>query len=285
MLRVLVIGARRQRQGIGEFVTRFLAQAGASVCGVIGTSEASARQASANLEQYGIRAASYTDLATALRQERPDVVAICSPFHVHRQQLEMVATEGCHCLCEKPLWWNDTPPAGAGGDRAARRPLRSTWTLSCPRCSVALYITGILPSLSLSSRVWPSKSLRCIWVRFSCGPGMVLDAAPHLLSMLQQMLGCGHVSDAVAKYLYADERDLCLEFTYVHDSGAARVRCRLTTTEDAATTGPPTESTESSSNDSLSCHNTISVSSRQNRSSLLLALSRQRNARSQSRTL
>ncbi|HEX4904498.1 MAG TPA: Gfo/Idh/MocA family oxidoreductase, partial [Acidimicrobiales bacterium] len=38
-----------------------------------------------------------------LRRDDVDVVALCTPPHLHREQIEQVLAAGKHCVCEKPL--------------------------------------------------------------------------------------------------------------------------------------------------------------------------------------
>ena len=38
-----------------------------------------------------------------LRRDDIDVVALCTPPHLHREQIEQVLLAGKHCVCEKPL--------------------------------------------------------------------------------------------------------------------------------------------------------------------------------------
>lgn len=38
-----------------------------------------------------------------VRRDDIDVVALCTPPHLHRQQIEQVLAAGKHCVCEKPL--------------------------------------------------------------------------------------------------------------------------------------------------------------------------------------
>jgi predicted dehydrogenase len=45
----------------------------------------------------------YTDTTEMLRQEQPDVVAICSPPHTHAALTIQVLRAGAHVICEKPL--------------------------------------------------------------------------------------------------------------------------------------------------------------------------------------
>ena len=82
MLKAVVIGARRARQGIGEFVAAALHREGVRVSGVVGTGNATANEAKKTLhEKYEMSCAGYASLSDALRREKPDLVAICSPIH------------------------------------------------------------------------------------------------------------------------------------------------------------------------------------------------------------
>ena len=106
--RVLIVGARRRKQGLGEFIAQYFHEQGAEICGIVGTSSASVEEAAHHLQQqYGITTRGFTELADAIEQANPTVVVIASPNGVHRQHLEVVASAGISCLCEKPLYWNE----------------------------------------------------------------------------------------------------------------------------------------------------------------------------------
>ena len=62
-MNVALIGSRRNRSGIGQYIARYFHQNGASVTAVLGTTEKSASAAAAALHQYGINATAYTDFA------------------------------------------------------------------------------------------------------------------------------------------------------------------------------------------------------------------------------
>jgi predicted dehydrogenase len=51
-------------------------------------------------ERIGADVQSLEDI---LRRDDVDVVALCTPPHLHRQQIEQVLAAGKHCVCEKPL--------------------------------------------------------------------------------------------------------------------------------------------------------------------------------------
>ncbi|MHC4410614.1 MAG: Gfo/Idh/MocA family oxidoreductase, partial [Planctomycetota bacterium] len=81
-MRVVVVGARRARQGIGAFVAEALVGCGCEVGGVVGTTPETVHSAAQPLNANG-----YLDLAEALASDKPDLVAICSPIEAHAELL------------------------------------------------------------------------------------------------------------------------------------------------------------------------------------------------------
>ena len=109
--RVLIVGARRRKQGLGEFIAKYFHEQGAEVCGIVGTSSHSVENTARHLQQqYGIATQGYTDLKPAIEQANPTVVVIASPTGMHHPHLVTVAASGISCLCEKPLFWDDGRP-------------------------------------------------------------------------------------------------------------------------------------------------------------------------------
>src|SRR3982751_1516976 len=51
-------------------------------------------------ERIGADVQSLDDI---LRRDDVDVVALCTPPHLHREQIAQVLTAGKSCVCEKPL--------------------------------------------------------------------------------------------------------------------------------------------------------------------------------------
>ncbi|MFQ5937562.1 MAG: Gfo/Idh/MocA family oxidoreductase, partial [Acidiferrobacterales bacterium] len=124
-----IVGARRRRQGTGEYIAREFARCGCDIRAIVGTTEQSIELARAALRQrYGIHCRGFTSLAALLDAASIDIVAICSPSYAHRAQLDVAAEAGCHVFCEKPLWWDDalTSHTAAADDvrRHAERLLR-----------------------------------------------------------------------------------------------------------------------------------------------------------------
>ncbi len=225
MARVMIIGARRRRQGIGEFLAQAFAAAGADVAAIVGTSPETVGQAQARLrERYGIRCAAYTSVVAALEREAPDIVAICSPYDVHHDQLQAVQQAGAHCLCDKPLWW------GATQDRVAAT-MRIVDGFIARRRYLALatqwpYTLPAFFSLYPQAKSQPVADFEMMLSPIRPGLNMILDAAPHPLSMLQELVGYGAVSAPRLRFLDPDQRDqrrLELDFEYWHGTGTTAV--------------------------------------------------------------
>jgi len=224
--RVVVVGARRARQGIGPFVAEAFARHGAPVCAVVGTTPATATAArDALVERVGGECRAYTELEQALVSERPDIVAICTPVERHREQLEAVACHGAHCLAEKPLWWS------TGGDRVreterlvdrfVERGLRLALVTQWP------FVLDTYFALFPQLRDAPVETLEMELGPVSRGPEMVLDSLPHPLSLLDRLLGPGEVDRPEVRFA-ADFERADVRFARSHARGVTSVRCRLT---------------------------------------------------------
>jgi predicted dehydrogenase len=230
-LRVAIIGARRQRQGIGEFVAREFLAAGAELCAIVGTRESSVQEALAALPPAGAETASgFTSLARALDQTGPDIVAICSPYGFHRKALEDIAKIGCHCLCEKPMWWESGPDVASETarlvDAFVERGLHLALMTQWPETLADFY--RLYPEVEGQ----PVQEFGMHLAPRQGGSNMVLDAASHPISMLQTLLGRGDIENVEAKYSRADPRALCLTFSYRHAAGVTTARCQFTTCEE-----------------------------------------------------
>jgi len=230
MLRAIVVGARCRRQGIGEFIARSLRDAGCEIAGIVGTSDATVAAAQRTLgERFGIEARGYTSLATGLAIEEPALVAVCSPYIAHREQLELVARAGAHCLCEKPLWWGaDASNAGAVTESLANT--FATQGLLLDLVTQWPFTLGAFDALHGNARRRPLKTFAMILSPESRGSAMIPDAVPHLWSLLYALAGDGRVEDPAAHYADASGEDLSLRFAYRHDAGETLVSCRLLST-------------------------------------------------------
>lgn len=241
-LKVGIVGARRTRQGTGPYVAREFKQAGCQVTAVVGTRAESAAAAVAELRsQYGIEAQPYTSLETMLEQQALDAVAICSPMEVHLEQLESCLRHPCHVLCEKPVWWRDSASLGelkehekdlrrlaeiCEGFREREKVLaiNEQWPFTLP------FYWQLCPEIK-------GQELNSIGMRLSPkdeGPIMLIDSAPHLISLVRALLGEGQVLNPSFEIEgggraseSSDPVSCQARFAYEHQQGLTQVTLEL----------------------------------------------------------
>jgi hypothetical protein len=184
-VRVAIVGARRVRQGLGPFLARFCIQAGADVVAVLGTTRASAEEAAAQIGSNGSATPiAYTDAESFHAHEGVDALLIASPHETHLLHLQQALERGRHVLCEKPLVWGTSDPAGAAARLAAgfgekglhlRVNTQWPWTLPTFRC-----LHPDAPVLPQRFRMIMPPRLR--------GLRAMLDSLSHPLSLLATLL-------------------------------------------------------------------------------------------------
>lgn len=108
-MRAAIIGAG----GIARVHARLIRELGGTLAGVCGRTLASAQAA------HFAGAPAYDDFAALLREQKPDVVHVCSPNHLHAEHAVTAFAAGAHVLCEKPLA-TDADEARRMIDAAAR---------------------------------------------------------------------------------------------------------------------------------------------------------------------
>lgn len=220
--RIIVIGARPARQGIGEYVARSFGRHGAHVTAIVGTTPATVAQAQDTLRtRYAIDCRGYTDLAEALAREPGEIVAICSPYRLHAAHLAAVATAGRHCLCEKPLCW-PPPEHDPIAPFVARGTLLNVLT-QWP-CTLPAYFE-LHPGLAGAKVEHFEMRLSPI----SNGADMVPDAVPHFLSMIRALIGTAVAVDLAAEYRDGDASRLRIDGVFMHPGGATRATLHLET--------------------------------------------------------
>ncbi len=103
-LRVGVIGA----SGIGQHHARWHTLCGNDVVGFVGKSDSTvARTAQRLTDYFGFSGRGYTSVSEMLETEAPDIVAVTSPYAMHKSHVLESIAFGAHVLCEKPLVWDE----------------------------------------------------------------------------------------------------------------------------------------------------------------------------------
>ena len=219
--RVLILGARRRKQGLGEFIAQYFHEQGAEICGIVGTSSNSVEDTARHLQQqYGISTQGYTDLKSALEQAHPTVVVIASPTRVHRQHLEAVAAFGISCLCEKPLFWED-------GKTCEPEEVERLVERFCGEGQLLQLVTQWPETLDEYFSLYPEvkdqpvERYQMLLGPASSGVNMVIDSLPHVLSMVHCLMGIGEVQNPRAAY--KNPEHLTVSFDYRHATGCLEV--------------------------------------------------------------
>lgn len=89
-MRIAIAGAG----GIARVHARVIRELGGDLVGVCGRSLAPAAA-------FG--AAAYDNLDAMLREQKPDILHICTPNHLHAEQAIAAFAAGAHVVCEKPM--------------------------------------------------------------------------------------------------------------------------------------------------------------------------------------
>ncbi len=197
-MKISIIGAGRNRNGIGQYVARYFHKNRAWVISAIGTTEKSACRAVDALKVYDINATAYWDFDLMMVKEKPNAVVIASPIPTHYEYLKKSIELGLHIFCEKPLFWNQKGDMeqllGRLFEKAASKNLtiamNSQWPFSIPFYED---LCGPLEGQTMASffmRLSPGCS----------GKDMILESLPHALSMLYFVLGAGEIHALEIEY-------------------------------------------------------------------------------------
>lgn len=208
-MKIAIVGAGRNRNGIGEYIAKYFHQNGVSVTAVIATTEANAKKASSVLKTYGIDAAPYSDFEKMSKNEQPDFVAIASPSETHYEYILKSIEAGAHVFCEKPFIFSKENNLSAKLDsifEAAEKKnikiaMNSQWPFSIPFYE---QVSGPVDMQKIET-FFIKMSPLCF------GKDMIPEAVPHALSILYHLCGDGRVEGIEIK---SSEKDMTIEFVY-----------------------------------------------------------------------
>jgi len=225
-MKVSLIGAGRNRNGIGEYIGKYFQQNGATVISVLGTTEETSRRASTALTQYGIDAPAYTDFSEMVEQESPDAVAIASPTRTHYEYLIKSLEAGLHVFCEKPFILHEKENIRelledvleTAESKNVKIAMNTQWPFSLP------YYEELCGPIN-------NRQIDTFFMRLSpmsTGKEMIPDSVPHALSILYCIFGDGEISNLDIE-LHAE--DITIKFDYRSSIKVCKVLIRLVTKE------------------------------------------------------
>ena len=222
-MKASIIGAGRTRNGIGEYIGKYLHRHGASVISVLGTTEETSRQASFALRKYGIEAGPYTDFDAMVNAEKPDLAVIASPGSTHYDYLLKCLDRGLHIFCEKPFIWGDHEDIRKkiedvfekAREKRLTIAMNSQWPFSLDAYEKICGKIKIEKKNNFFVRMSP----------FSRGRIMIPESVPHSLSLLYCRLGAGKIEKL--NFESEEEGKLNVRFTYLFETRACDVLIKL----------------------------------------------------------
>ena len=226
-MKTAIIGAGRNKSGIGQYIGKYFQKNGSTVVSVLGTTEKTAFNASSNLTQYGIDATYYTDFNRMMKKERPDAVVIASPAVTHYEYLINCVKEGVHIFCEKPFVWQDK------NDMDINSLLENIFeTAQCNDLKIAMNSQWpfSLPCYEQLCGPVHSQKMDTFFIRLSpmvSGKQMIIESVPHALSILYTVFGDGQIDHLS---IQAYKQKIIITFDYNFATGYCGVIIELVRT-------------------------------------------------------
>ncbi len=225
-MKVSIIGAGRNNNGIGEYIAKYFHKNKATVISVLGTTKKTARHASTRLKRHGIRASAYTNFYHMIEKEKPDSVVIASPLPTHFEYLTKSVDASLNIFCEKPFIWNKNNDQQKlmkvlfkkAEDNNLKIAMNSQWPFSMP------YYETLCGSID-------RNKLDTFFIHLSpmvAGKNMILDSVPHALSILYSTLGEGEV---IKPDIESYAKKIIIKFVYNTTSNNCKVLINLETKE------------------------------------------------------
>lgn len=226
-VKTAIIGAGKNKSGIGQYIGKYFQKNGAIVISVLGTTEKTACKASSNLTPYGIHATYYTDFKTMMKSERPDAVVVASPALTHYNYLIKCVKEGVHIFCEKPFVWQDKSDFDinlllknifeAAESNNLKIAMNSQWPFSLP------YYEKLCGPIDY-------QEVDTFFIRLSpmvSGKEMILESVPHALSILYAVFSDGEIGNLSFQ---ASKEKIITKFNYIFTTGYCEVMIELVRT-------------------------------------------------------
>ena len=197
-----IIGAT----GIGKHHGKWYHLEGCQVTAFAGSTPESVERTGQAMQQlFGFTGRGYTDVAQLLARERPDLVSVCSPHHLHREHTIAALEAGAAVLCEKPLVWDvamDRPAMLAQGRLMLEAAHRTGRLLA-----VNTQYLAVLPVLVklYESQVGPLSRIERLYCRMESKGGVTgpnqwdeiwIDLGSHPLSLVVGLLPEGKLDEA-----------------------------------------------------------------------------------------
>ena len=234
-LKIAIVGPGRSKQGTGPYIAKIFSQFGAHIVGVVSSSMESAEQSVDALKnEFGIQTKAFNHIEELFSEFKTDIVAISSPFNTHLEYLKACIKNSCHVFCEKPLWWpsqnyidvnnvtKDTISlVNSFKHKKLYLQLNTQWPFTLPTYyQLHPQTHGSINEFTMW--LWPQSKDK----------NRILDAVPHLLSMLYVLVGAGQIQNIFSNNESNNlVTSLKIEFDYLHARGDTKVCIHLDSTD------------------------------------------------------
>ena len=205
-LRVAICGAR----GVGQVHARIFHALGADVCAVLGSSDESAADAAHMLkESLGIRTQPFSRIEELLEVTRLDAVSICTPPHLHFEEILAAFDHNIPVFCEKPLFW-DMDITRAEVEKKLAHLERHVNRRLFVNTSNASFVDSIV------AKIGKQQNIHSFFFRFYTqnsyvGREIAIELLPHGFSLLLRLLGPMKIRDLIEDI---GEHTYCCRFRY-----------------------------------------------------------------------
>jgi predicted dehydrogenase len=222
-MRVSIVGAGRNRNGIGEYIGKYFHKNGAEVTSTLGRTQETSQKASLNLQKYGIKSNPYMDFDKMVEEERPDVVVISSPSSTHYDYLVKCVELGLDIFCEKPFLSPDLddPKGKVEGIIEKAKGKRLIVAMNSQWPFALRYYKKMCGEIEIkkSNRFFITLS------PLASGREMISEAVPHALSLLYSVLGEGEIGNLI--YESPREEEMTIKFKYLFGRKECEVVIKL----------------------------------------------------------
>ena len=164
----------------------------------------------------------YHDLDELLKNEKPDVVDICTPSYLHAELSIKALEGGCNVLCEKPMSINSDDCKRVM--KAAEKSGKFFMTAHVVRfMKPYIYLKNVIKSAELGKLIrLDMKRLSSIplwswenWMRdITKSGGVTIDLSVHDIDFMQSVLGTPETADCVYYKMHENNDFVLSTFTY-----------------------------------------------------------------------
>jgi predicted dehydrogenase len=220
---VSIIGARKDRNGIGEYIGKYLRQNRAEIISVLGTTEKTSESASLSLRKYGIESHPYIDFYEMVEKEKPGAVVISSPSSTHYEYLVKCVDLGLNVFCEKPFIKPDLDDVREKVEDILKKAKekRLTVAMNSQWPFAMKYYKKICGEVEIKK----SNKFFITMSPFASGKEMIPESVPHVLSLLYFLFGKGEIGDLNVES--PKEEEMVIQFRYLFGTKDCKVLIKL----------------------------------------------------------